>query len=345
MAALFTEAALARIERAIPSLMAEAGVPGLAIALIEDAATVWRGAFGVKEQGATAGQPVDDRTVFEAASLSKPVFAYAALKLCEDGLLDLDTPLARYLPAPYGAYGLDPDEPLLQRVTARHVLSHSSGMGNWEETNIRRFSFAPGERFLYSGEGYMYLQRAVEGLTGCPLGPYMRERVLDPFGMVDSSYTWRDGYERQAASGHGDREHDGGAGTRWAEAYAAYSLYSTPTDYARVLVELMRTGPGDAYRLNGETLDRMLTPHAPIDDALSWGLGWGLLCTDRGDDAWHWGDMRDYQHFAIASRAGRHGLVIMTNSEHGLPVCRDIVAELMGPQFAYPLDTVLRLGW
>jgi len=345
MAALFGESAIARIERVIPGLMAEAGVPGLSMVLVEDAAPLWRGAFGVKEQGKVAapGQLVDDRTVFEAASLSKPVFAYAVLKLCDDGLLELDTPLARYLPAPYSAYGLDPDEPRLQRVTARHVLSHSSGMGNWEDANIGRFSFAPGEQFLYSGEGYMYLQRVVEELTGRPLGPYMQERVLDPFDMIDSSYTWRDRYERQAARGHGGR--DGGAGTRWPEAYAAYSLYSTPTDYARVLVELMRTVPGDADRLNQETLDRMLTPRTPIDDTLSWGLGWGVLRTDRGDYFWHWGDMRDYQHFTIASRARRHGLVVMTNSEHGLPVCRDIVAELMGLPFAHPLDTVLRLGW
>ncbi len=343
MATLFGASAIARIERVIPRLMAEAGVPGLSMALVEDAAPVWRGAFGVKEQGATPEQMIDDRTVFEAASLSKPVFAYAVLKLCEDGLLDLDTPLTRYLPAPYNAYGLDPDEPRLQRVTARHVLSHSSGMGNWEDANIGRFSFAPGDRFLYSGEGYMYLQRVVEEVTGRPLGDYMQERVLDPFDMIDSSYTWRDRYERQASRGHGDRE--GGAGTRWAGAYAAYSLYSTPSDYARVLVELMRTGPGEANRLNQETLDRMLTPQTPIDDTLSWGLGWGLLRADRGDYFWHWGDMRDYQHFTIASRAQRHGLVIMTNSEHGLSVCRDITAALMGPRFAYPLDTVLRLGW
>ncbi len=124
-----------------------------------------------------------------------------------------------------------------------------------------------------------------------------------------------------------------------------YSLYSTPSDYACVLVELMRTGSGEADRLNQETLDCMLTPRTAIDDTLSWGLGWGLLHADCGDYVWHWGDMRDYQHFTIASRAQRHGLVIMTNSEHGLLVCRDIAAALMGPLFAYPLDTVLCLGW
>lgn len=106
-------------EQRIPWLMAEVGVPGLSIALVRDAAVVWRGGFGVKRAGSP--DPVDDATVFETASLAKPPFAYAVLRLCEVGALDLDIPLTAYHPRPYTAWGFDLAQPDLQRVTARQV--------------------------------------------------------------------------------------------------------------------------------------------------------------------------------------------------------------------------------
>ena len=103
--------------------MEEATVPGLSLTLIRGAEVFTSRAFGVRSS--VSREPVTQDTVFEAASLSKPVFAYAALKLCEAGVLDLDTPLAGYLPEPYL-----PDEPRLELVTMRHVLSHTSGLPN-----------------------------------------------------------------------------------------------------------------------------------------------------------------------------------------------------------------------
>jgi CubicO group peptidase (beta-lactamase class C family) len=117
---------------------------------------VWEAGFGVKD--AARREPVDAETVFEAASLSKSVFAYGVLALCHAGLLDLDTPLTHYLPD----RSLCRD-PRLEAITARTVLSHTTGFPNWRQRGKPlTIDRVPGESFGYSGDGYLYLQRVVE---------------------------------------------------------------------------------------------------------------------------------------------------------------------------------------
>jgi CubicO group peptidase (beta-lactamase class C family) len=155
------EALLADLEQQLPGLMAEAKTPGLSLAIIRDAKVLWRRGFGVRDSASR--QPVDDDTVFEAASVSKTVFAYAVMKLCEKGVMDLDTPLTRYTPDRY----LEGD-PRLDLITARHVLTHTSGFQNWRSAaEPLKIHFTPGEkRFFYSGEGFSYLQSVVTRLAG-----------------------------------------------------------------------------------------------------------------------------------------------------------------------------------
>jgi CubicO group peptidase (beta-lactamase class C family) len=118
------------------------GVPGLSAAFVERDQVVWSEGFGVcRDQ---SGDRISAETVFAVASLSKPPFAHIVLRLCNRGVLDLDTPLADLYPEPYDARGLDPHAPELRRVTARHVLSHTSGLGNFEESDIGRIAFSPG---------------------------------------------------------------------------------------------------------------------------------------------------------------------------------------------------------
>ncbi len=124
MAAKSDEATVEQLERDIPDLMKKDGVPGLSIAVIRGGKTAWLHGFGVKE--VTTGEAVTGETVFEAASLSKPVFAYGVLKLVEQGKLGLDVPLTTYLPKPF----MEGDE-RLAKITARIVLSHRTGFANW----------------------------------------------------------------------------------------------------------------------------------------------------------------------------------------------------------------------
>src|SRR5688572_5676810 len=139
---------VAHLQKQIPVWMHESKVPGLSIAVISNARIAWRGGFGIKDRASQ--EPVTVDTLFEAASMSKPVFAYAVMKLCEKGVLHLDTPLTRYTSERFV-----PDDPRLDLITPRHLLSHTSGLPNWRSGDTAlKLQFNPGEKWLYSGEGY-----------------------------------------------------------------------------------------------------------------------------------------------------------------------------------------------
>ncbi len=154
------EHVVARLEQLIPQLMKDGDVPGLSIALARGGELVWHKGFGVKNT--KTNEPVTDGTVFEAASLSKPVFAYAVLKLVDAGKFDLDKPLNQYLPGNYDVG----DDSRLGLITARHVLSHTPGFPNWRPRGgALKIHFTPGDRFSYSGEGFVYLSKVIEHVT------------------------------------------------------------------------------------------------------------------------------------------------------------------------------------
>lgn len=335
------DALYAALDQRIPEAMAPANVAGLSLALVHTTAgtppAVWSRGFGLKD--AASGEPVTPGTVFQAASLSKPAFAYAVLVACAEGLLDLDVPLSGYLAEPY-----IPDDPRLHQITARHVLSHTPGFPNWRPKDQRlRIHFAAGERFAYSGEGYVYLQRVVEHLSGQPLDSWMRSRLLDPLGMRQSSYVWVSEYETLAARGH-DEHGKPRELHRMQEPNAAYSLYTTPSEFARFMGALLEPPDGPAF-LTADQVSQMLTPHVPVSDAgfdaeraaaevsadehVSWGLGWGLQHAPGAEAFWHWGDNGDFQAFAMGSRRLGKGMVCMTNSKSG----RQLWADLFGLAF------------
>ena len=130
--------------------------------------------FGVRRAG--TDDKVTGDTVFEAASLSKPVFASIVMQLAAEGLIDLTRPLVSYLPLP------NPADERAKGITATHVLSHSSGWRNWRGGRDVALTadFEPGSKFSYSGEGYFFLQRVVEKLTGQGLPRLARDRVFEP---------------------------------------------------------------------------------------------------------------------------------------------------------------------
>ncbi len=323
----------AKLEAAMPELMRKGGVPGLQIALIENGKTTWLGDFGVKN--ASTGLHVTDDTIFEAASLSKAVFAYGVLKLVEQGKLDLDAPLTGYLPKLY----IEGDE-RLKLITARIVLSHRTGFPNWRgKGNALTIRFTPGERFSYSGEGFVYLQKVVEQITGKPLNEYMTEAVFAPLGMKSSSYVWRAEFDERTATGH---DVDGQVEEKFkpTEANAAASLHTTAGDYA-TFVEAILNGTG----LKRATLKQMETPQIAVDPTctnctdhspkelskeLFWGLGWGIAKTGNGNLLWHWGDNGAFRCFAAANPKRKSGAVFFTNSENGLAIAEDVVQAELG---------------
>ena len=329
------DSAIRSLERDIPDLMEQATVPGLSTAVVRNGQTYWLHGFGVLNT--TSNQPVTPDTVFEAASLSKPVFAYGVLKLVDQGKLSLDTPLTAYLSKPY----IEGDD-RLAKITARFVLSHRTGFPNWRgDGNPLTIRFTPGERFSYSGEGFVYLQRAVEQITGKPLNDFMTEAVFGPLGMTSSSYVWRSDFDARAATGH-DADGQPVEKHKPKEANAAASLHTTARDYALFLSAVL-TGTG----LKPATLGEMETPQIALDPActnctdrvprelsrkLFWGLGWGIERTDKGVSLWHWGDNGAFKCFVAAKLKGKAAIAMFTNSENGLAIAKPFVDDAMGSQ-------------
>ncbi len=177
------------------ALMESAGVPSFAMVRVQGG-RVTHLTRGVRRKGDPA--PTSPETVYAAASLSKVVFAYAFLGLVHEGVLSLDRPVAEYLDLP------NPTDPRARTITARHLLSHSSGWRNWRNsaTDSLVATFDPGTRWLYSGEGYYLLQRIMEKVTGKAMSLVCRERVFEPLGMTRSSLAGLEALDPHMASGH-----------------------------------------------------------------------------------------------------------------------------------------------
>ncbi len=182
----------------LPRQMRALGVPGIGIAVVEDGALAWSRTVGIAD--ATRGTPVDDASLWEAASLSKPVFAYAVLQLVDRGELALDAPLVRYArPAYLGS------SPWLASITVRDVLRHTTGLPNWRKDPAHEPllpAVAPGTRIDYSGEAFTWLQLAVEAVTGESLDQSLHRLLFDPAGMRDSSYGWDAALAARSVFGH-----------------------------------------------------------------------------------------------------------------------------------------------
>ncbi|MBI4472806.1 MAG: beta-lactamase family protein [Acidobacteria bacterium] len=319
------DALIADLEEQIPKLMEETRVPGLSIAIIKDARLAWRRGFGVKD--AASKEPVDDDTMFEAGSMSKPVFAYAVMKLCEKGVMNLDTPLTQYTSERF----LEGD-PRLDLITARHVLSHTSGFQNWRsDQEPLKIHFTPGEKYSYSGEGYSYLQSVVARMTGQAIEPYLKTNLFAPFGMDSSGFVWNDRLAKRMARPHDATGHpmetNKATEAHVARYGAAGELRTTPTDYAKFMLEVIAPKPADAFRLSQNSIKEMLRPHVRVDDGYggSWALGWRIGQTEKGNIITHGGDNAGFHSTSVASVERSSGFVIMTNGENGTEILQKLV--------------------
>jgi CubicO group peptidase (beta-lactamase class C family) len=300
--------------RELPRLMRVAALPGLSIAVVEDGRLAWSGSFGVKN--IMTGDPVTDETLFEAASMTKPVFAYLVMRLVDENLLELERPLVDYRRPEYLSGDAD-----LKRITVRDVLRHSSGLPNWASEPLATTS-TPGLRYTYSGEAMVWLQLIVEKLVGAGLGAVMRDRLFAPAGMSSSTFGWDEGVAAAAVHGHsgpGDDERklpaqptrqlgnqllpiakkwrkpiaswtyeDSVAAMREADpgtapsthnllVNAAGGLLTTARDYARFMALMMEGRRRAAWEISESSRRSMLTIHLEVRGRdVARGLGWEL---------------------------------------------------------------------
>jgi len=333
------EATLATVERLVPLLMKEHNVPAVSIALVKDRKVAFSKAWGVAD--AKAGAPATTATLFEVASMTKPAFAYVALKLASEGKLDLDRPLAEVVDLP-----AVPGQRELSRITPRMVLSHTSGLPNWRPGGEERDGplpvlFEPGSRFGYSGEAIYQLQRAVEKLTGLPLEEHAKGALFAPLGMERASFSWAPEIDAALATGH-DADGVPKPRARYRHANAAYTLVATAPDYARLLTALLDPAAFGEKALSRAGVDAMLR-HAvradardPIErpghargGAVFWGLGWGINETPGGDVVYHSGaNSTGFRCYSQLSPSRGTGIVVLTNGLGGGELWTRLVAAI-----------------
>ncbi|NUM52450.1 MAG: beta-lactamase family protein [Candidatus Hydrogenedentes bacterium] len=309
----------------VTELLARSGTPGLSLAIIRNREIAYAKGFGLAN--VATNSPVTPETVFQAASLTKPVFTYAALKLCDSGRMGLDTPLVTYIP-----HARVSREPRAHRITPRMVMAHTSGLPNFGSKRPLRMDFDPGAHFAYSGEAFNVLQEAVEAQSEQPLNTLLTDAIIKPFGLSDSALTWIDAFDTSAAIGY---EWDGApvkSPSRPSEAMAASSLHTTARDYAAFMLASLGHAKRGPEHLEYATERIMLSPQVHLSGPLAWGLGWALLLRDEGDIHWHIGDSRGYMSYAAMCRATGDGVAIFTNSRHGLRVCHAVAKELLDEQ-------------
>ena len=282
-------------------------------------------------------EAVKGNTIFQAASLSKTIVAYAALRMYDKGLLDLDKPLYAYIPNPK----MNRDT-LTRTITARMVLTHTSGLPNWSfnpfdpswDTVQYVLQFKPGSAWSYSGEGFACLQRVMEALTGKNLQAIAEQEVFKPLRMTNSSFTWTPELDTFLARGHGENGKED-AKSHNTKALAAATLLTTASEFNLFLRALI-TGKGlkpDTWKMmlqKAVTPDRFGEPHDSSAAHLGWGLGLGLEVNDKGNAIWHWGDNGDFKCFFMAFPGTGETLVFMTNDQNGLRHIEDILSVFLG---------------
>jgi len=329
----------------LPSWMEVAPVPGVWVTWIERGKVAWEQGFGVKN--VDTKQPVDSKTIFEAASLTKQATAYAAHALQKEGKLDFDKPLNDYVPGMTDAKA--------KTVTARHVLSHSSGFPNWrfEKGSALVPAFDPGSKWSYSGEGYVYLARVMEKVTDKAYGEIIQQRVFDPLGMTSSSISRLPERETLMATGHDRRgalqdttrkkqlwEHVKESGKsfntlryedlevlqekakqpllpNWMGINAAASMCTSGPDYARFVLAAIKN---PEYRKQ----------QVKIRETLGWGLGWGIERVGGREYLWQWGDNGGYKNIVMVDPVAETGVFVFTNGDSGMRICDRVTTHSTG---------------
>lgn len=320
----------AAMEKIVFEAMAEAAVPGVSIAVLQNNSVTWSSVFGLKAAGSEG--VVTKTTLFEAASLSKPVFAYAVLKLVDAGEFDLDKPLYSYVDEEFiieSFFTAPLRDERMRNITARMVLTHSTGLPNWRPRGKELILFnPPGEKFGYSGEGFVWLQRVVEKLHGKSLDEFMQEMVFEPLNMPNSAYLWREEFEGQSATRHTFT----GAPTRVIKnerENAAASLITCADDFAAFMAAVL-----NSTDLSAESLEMIFTPFVPVSpdrqDGIAWGMGFGLHAGENDTVFWHWGDNGDSKAFMAASRINGNGVIYFANGNNGLGMVDRIVGAVLG---------------
>lgn len=309
-------------------------VTGVSIAYIEKGKLAWTAFYGDQVPG---GPPANDKTLYNVASLTKPITAEILLRLASIGKISLDEPIS--------PYWTDPDlkdNPWTKLLTPRICITHRTGFPNWryQTSNVLKFQWQPGSRFGYSGEGYDYVAHFAERKTGLPFEELAQQYVFSPIEMKSTSYTprpWWNG--RQAKPVESDPR------TKWS---AADLLRTTVEDYARFVVSVMHND-GISPELATERVQisrKLTTPemasvlcelakdpgHCTV--SIGFGLGWRIVMINGETIVDHTGADSDVKTFAFFIPKQQVGAVVFTD---GPDVGHEIIDKVLGILYPDPL--------
>lgn len=305
------------------------GIPGVSIAIINDGKIVYHRAIGVADIATKA--PLNEQSIFEAASLSKTVFTYFVLKQVDKGLLSLDTPLYKYMEYPDIAYNDN-----YKLITARMVLSHTTGFPNWRNYDLADSSkhikpgtlylkFKPGTQYSYSGEGYYYLSQVIASLNNCTLqslDSLFQKEVAVPLGLSKAWFSTNTFIDQHKVNGY----RNGKLIKRWPAALtqqdstrfgAAGSLHTESVSYAKFLIALMK-GKG----LSEKSADMIFQAQVQLPSAgkdneeTAWGLGIAIVPVKNGTEYEHGGNNGNFQSYYRINRRTNSGYVFFTNCNY-----------------------------
>ena len=328
--------------RTVAELMEEFGVPGVSVAVIHDFRIHWAKAYGVAD--VETGQFVDIETMFQAASISKPVAAMGVLRAVQDDLFSLDDDINNILQS----WTLDGKEFTRARpVTPRTLTSHTSGLGDGfgfpgydpeqllptivqileghELSNVGRVFMErePMTFYEYSGGGVTVMELALSDVRSRPFVDLMQDGVLTPIGMTRSSYAQpiSPQHNKNAARAHDNNGESRGPKWHVYPEHAAAGLWTTPTDLARFMIEVQLSARGESNRVLSQSMvQEMLNPvgvgpYAVGFSVSKYGEGWYF---DHGGSNW------GFRALVLAHKVKGYGLVIMTNADQGSTVLHEI---------------------
>lgn len=276
-----------------------------------------------------SGAIANSRTLYEAASLTKPLVAEIARRLHKQGVFDLDEKIAETI-----SNDRVVNAQAWKKLTPRDLLSHTSGFPNWsgdsrdpDRGDRLEFAFEPGTRFQYSGEGYGVLLMFLEAKAGRS-GIDLAAELFQEIGMSNSTLTGRK-FAGHYARGHW-RSAPGRQGGRTNEPVAAYSLFTNAHDYGKFLVFVMRE---HAAGLDGDdpfpaTQTKFET--ARSGELLGWSLGWGTLKRADANIYFQWGDNGAFRSFAAFDPATGNGIAYFTNGSLGTIYADELAAPVLG---------------
>lgn len=294
-------------------------VPAVGIGIIEDGEIKYAKVIGELREGVRG----TDNAIFSIASMTKPVTAILTLKLVDSGQWNLDEPLFHYW--------VDPDianNPFHKTLTTRHVLSHQTGFPNWRDGKLT-FNFEPGTEYYYSGEGFVYLARALEQKFEKTLQQLADSLLFKPIGMKDTRYCWNtDVDESRFAFGHDSQGNmvprSRTVGDIASAKGAAGSLITTVEDYCKFGIYVMN-GAG----LSQDIYNDMITPQVILSKYLGVGLGWKTVShLPNGEyTLQHGGNKNGVKNMGILLPKSKRAVIVFTNGDGGVFVFRNVIKE------------------